>query len=178
MTELRVSLLLLLFAISTHSASAAAYQPFITLDGGIARLSGFETERAWRISGGYRITRRFALEADFTALGIFHANSGPEAEMRLDGNALNAVGFLPLGPSSSVMGRVGAFFWDRDGVLAGEEIPEDRGIIPTVGLGAMIRLSPRWSMHLRADHYAGLEDLRKERLSVTTYAAGLGYWLE
>ena len=88
-----------------------------TLLGNGLSTTGFsrdESDRSYRLFGGYQFNRYFGLEGGYFNLGKFSfaANTAPAGtltgQIKLQGFNLDVVGALPLGERWSLIGRVGA----------------------------------------------------------------------
>jgi OOP family OmpA-OmpF porin len=124
--------------------------------------SADETDTAWKLFGGYRFNRYFALELGYTDLGRFTfdtTTTGPAANFdgRLKGNvwSLDAVGIAPLGDRFSLFGKVGVIRWDlsaRVAAFAGGAAVTDKvsddGFSWKLGLGAQYQFTPAFGARL------------------------------
>jgi len=81
-------------------------------------LSKDDSDTGFKIYGGYRFNRHFALEAGYTDLGTFGATrtvlASPggtlRAETKVSGVHFDAVGILPLAERFSLFGKVGGYY--------------------------------------------------------------------
>ncbi len=91
------------------------------LKGGFATVGSCDdTDVGFKLFGGLRFHRNFAVELGYADLGDYQANGtvagGAPATLELDGGVLTGqlVGLLPLGQRWNLLGKVGAFYNDAD----------------------------------------------------------------
>ena len=82
-----------------------------------SRVSTDDTDTAFKLFGGYRFNRHFALEGGYADLGSFKATrtvTAPAAgsisgDFKVSGIFFQAVGIIPLGDKFSIFGSAGLF---------------------------------------------------------------------
>lgn len=104
-------------------------------DIGNVKLSDSAT--AYKIYGGYRMTRNFAIEGGYRNFG--KAKTGPFSA-EIDGWDVSGVGLLPVGPVD-LFAKGGVIFWDTKG---GGGFPDQNDHDLTYGLGAQLNLAGLW----------------------------------
>ena len=104
-----------------------------------------DTESVWRLLGGYRANRNFAVELGYVDVG----------EMNIAGRAVNSsawelvgLGIAPLGETLSLYGKLGAY----RGTAKGGGLTERRTDL-TFGLGGQYDLGPNLGLRLEWQRY-------------------------
>lgn len=115
-----------------------------------------DSDTAWKLFGGYRLTTNLGLEAGYAGYGTISTRStvtAPAAgsfDIDLDVTAWNidAVGIVPIGGGFELFGKLGVSMWETDasvsGVAAGTAFSGtagDDGNDVHFGLGASYRLT-------------------------------------
>ena len=103
---------------------------------------------SFRIIGGWRFNKYFAVEGGYHDFGDFEQqidlNGTPAtASLSADGFTLGVGGYLPLGERFSLLGRFGMFFWDGNAEInnVSQATPEDSNPYFGVGVGYAINES-------------------------------------
>jgi len=159
-------------------ASAADY---CSDSAGLAVSSCDDSDSSFKVFGGYRFTRNFAVEAAYVDLGTLHANgsfSGLPFDINteLTGVTVQAVGIAPLGDKFSLMGRVGAIFWDlsTSGTVAGfPGSTSDNGVDIALGAGAQYKFTPNFGIRADLDYYPDLGNSDTGEDNVTAVTIGI-----
>jgi len=119
------------------------------------RLSKKDTDSAFRIFGGFRVTPNFAVEAGYVDLGKGHVDiTSPAvatADFKVSGFDISAIGFVPFGSNFGGMARVGLFSWKTiPSVSSGGVTVSDRdtGVSVTFGLGLTYDFSKQFGGRL------------------------------
>ena len=121
---------------------------------GGAGVSCDEKDNAWRILGGYRLNKHFALEAGYHELGEASA-SGPGGNVKIESKAFEfvAVGILPIADKFSLYGKAGLYRGDTDAsgntVLFGPVSESETNTDLTFGVGVQFDFTP--NLGLRAE---------------------------
>lgn len=125
-------------------------------------------DHGYKVFGGYRINRNFAVEAGFFDLGSFGytARTIPAGsltgDIRVKGLNLDLVGILPITDKLSVTGRVGATSTRTTGrfsstgaatVPYADASPSQRSTNYKVGAGLMYDFTQAWAMRVEAERY-------------------------
>jgi OOP family OmpA-OmpF porin len=148
---------------------------------GLAVSSCDDSDSSFKVFGGYRFTRNFAVEAAYVDLGTFHANGSfgglPfDINTELTGVTVQAVGIAPLGDKFSLMGRVGAIFWDlsTSGTVAGfPGSTSDNGVDIALGAGAQYKFTPNFGIRADLDYYPDLGNSDTGEDNVTAVTVGI-----
>jgi OOP family OmpA-OmpF porin len=150
-------------------------------------LSADNSDRAWRVFGGYQVNRYFGVEAAFFDLGQFSyassvappANGGVRGNFKLQGGGIDAVGTLPLGDTFALLGRAGLqyaktrdSFTGDGGVVIANPTPSERAGNYKVGVGLQVTFSPAVQMRIEADRYR-MHDGVGGQANVNVYSASL-----
>ena len=108
-----------------------------------------QKDNGFKIFGGYRVNRNFAVEASYFDYGAFKANGqtfGVPFTLSADASAWGAaaLGILPVSERFSMFGKVGLLMTDMSAAAAGvggafAEDSEDTGL--HIGAGAMLNLT-------------------------------------
>ncbi len=122
-----------------------------------------DKDSAWKLFGGYRFNRNFALEASSIdwgeASGTVSAVGRVSAEQSSMGIA--AVGMLDLAPQFSIFGKAGFLLTEQE--LPASSAPEREETEFHYGIGARFAFAPNWAA--RAE-WEKTEKLKAELLSV------------
>ncbi|MEO7744056.1 MAG: outer membrane beta-barrel protein [Usitatibacter sp.] len=156
-----------------------------------ATTSFDDKDSAYRIHGGYRFHRNFAVELGYVNLGRYSSRSlvlptgSLENRFRVEGVDVSAVGLLPLNSQFTVYGRVGLFASRTRASYAGTgsvvlingaSSQRERTQDLTYGVGAMYNFSPRFSLVAEISEYRGVgSELTGGELDIRTISAGLVY---
>jgi OOP family OmpA-OmpF porin len=132
---------------------------------GFATSSKDESDWAWNLMAGYKITRNWAVELGYVDLGRFTASgrfAGVPSSISADvtGWNVSAVGTLPLNDMFSVYGKLGYFRSKADATatVAGSlGRGTSRQSDVTAGIGARYHLTRNVSLLAEANYY-GLGD--------------------
>ncbi len=148
-------------------------------------LSSDEKDRAYRVFGGWQFNRYFALEAAFFDLGQFSysATTVPagslNANFKLQGGGLDAVGTLPLGERWALLGRLGAqyaktrnSFTATGAATVTNPTPSERAGNYKVGVGLQYAFSPGFHLRAEADRYR-MKDGFGDQANVNVYSVSL-----
>lgn len=136
---------------------------------------GFEDDNGFKITGGYKFNKNFALEASYVDLGEFQAEdevvevieylvgeSLREVSVDITGIELSAVGFAPVSDNAAFFARVGIFKWDADVRVEttwyGSGTSTEDGSDPFLGAGFYFDISDRLAFkaeYIRYDAFEG-----------------------
>jgi len=123
-------------AFASAFVGAAAGQSSTEFDPGVGEsFSGSDT--SFKVLGGYRVMKFFAVEADYRNLGS-QTDTVFGEEIAIDTKSLDlfAVGVIPIGSSFEVFGKAGYSMWDAEMSLTTGESGSDDGNDLAYGLGA------------------------------------------
>jgi len=120
---------------------------------GDCRASCDERRQAYKVFGGYRLSRHLALEAGYVDLGKVTATSGNAfTETKPRGIAGHVVGIWPVTDRLSVLGRAGLIYGDAK-VSGSVATRNDKGTELAWGLGAQLVFRRDFIVRLDWDRY-------------------------
>lgn len=105
-----------------------------------------DKDMAWKLFGGYRFSRHFAVEGTYVDWGeVSGTVTGPVRVVPLSqtGIGIAAVASLALGPRFSVFGKFGLFRTEQD--LPASSVPSRADNETQTGFGATFALGPKWA---------------------------------
>lgn len=147
--------------------------------GGIALDSCDDKDTAFKVFGGYRFTRNVAVEAAYVDLGKYRASgSGPafNVETKVTGVTAQAVGIVPFGNEFSLMGRIGAIFWDLSTSGTSGGFPgrlDDNGVDLALGAGVQYKFARNFGVRADLDYYPNLGNNKTGEDNVTAASIGV-----
>ena len=108
--------------------------------------------------------RNIAVEAAYVDLGKYHVTGSDsglafDINTKLTGVTVQGVGMVPFGNEFSVMGRVGAIFWDLKSSASVSGISDstsDTGVDIALGIGAQYKFAPNFGVRADFDYYPNL----------------------
>lgn len=111
----------------------------------VGGISGDSSGTGLKLYGGWRLHRNFGAELSAMRLGRL---SGPLGEAKVDGYALDAVGYLPLTTDWTAFARAGM-------AQVKTKVPgaSDRNSVPKFGLGAQYQLRPAMALRGEWERY-------------------------
>lgn len=111
------------------------------------------SDPAYKVYGGYRLTRHLALEAGYTDLGKTTATAGDAVtETKPRGATLHVVGLWPLGQRFSLLGRVGLIYGDTK-VTGTAPTRNEKGTEAAFGLGVHYDFAPEVAVRLEWERF-------------------------
>lgn len=134
-----------------------------------------ERDSAWKFFGGYQFNKNWAIEVAYINLGTSIARQTvPAGTVHVDfegkGWNLTGVGTLPLGQNFSLLGKLGAFSWDREykctRVSVNCNAPANRsasGTDVSYGAGVSYALTKQASLRLEWERFKNVGDENKTR---------------
>lgn len=131
-----------------------------------AVLACEDTDTGWKLLGGYRFNRHFAVEATYVdwgkASGIVQTGSGPRGvSASQTSTGIAAVGSLALTPRFSVFGKAGFLMTEQETPAASIRERDETEL--HYGLGVRFALAPAWSVR---GEWERTEKLKAQLLSV------------
>jgi len=159
------------------------------LNGGLATssISNDDSDTGYKLFGGYRFNRNFALEAGYFDLGRFgfSAITVPagtlNGNIRLKGVNLDAVGILPVTEKFSVFGRVGVDYAEARDSFSGTGAvnvlnpnPSKRAANIKFGGGLQYDFTEALAMRLEAERYR-IDDAVGNKGDIDLVSVGLVY---
>lgn len=159
----------------------ASVSDYCSDTGGIVVASCDNRDTSFKIFGGYRFTRNVAVEVAYVDLGKYRASGSVfavpfDVNTELTGVTVQAVGIVPFGNEFSLMGRVGAIFWDlKDSGTAGpfSAGSSDRGVDVALGVGAQYKFTPNFGVRADFDYYPNLGNSNTGEDTVTAVSIGV-----
>jgi OmpA-OmpF porin, OOP family len=122
-----------------------------------------DKDSGWKVFGGYRFNRYFALEGSYINWGEVTASVGTvnvAAEQRSFG--LAALGSLQLGPRFSVFGKVGMLNTEQETRSPARTVQRDETELH-YGVGASYSLTSNWAVR---GEWENTEKLKVQMLSI------------
>ena len=108
-----------------------------------------EVDQGFKVFGGYRFHRNFALEGFYADLGDAEFSNGAVTiKSATDGYGLSAVGLLPVTEQIDLFAKVGMFHWSVDATSNVNISAGDDGTDGTYGIGAAYNMK---TVSLRAE---------------------------
>ena len=159
------------------------------LQGGFATTSIIDDDRdtGYKIYGGYRFNKNFALEGGYFDLGKFgfRAATVPPGTLsgtiKLRGLNLDAVGILPIAEKFSAFGRVGVNYAEARDTFTGTGFvnvltpnPSKRDTNYKMGLGLQYDFTESFGMRVEAERYR-INDAVGNKGDVDLISVGLVY---
>jgi OOP family OmpA-OmpF porin len=149
--------------------------------GGLVVASCDTKDTAFKVFGGYRFTRNVGAELGYVDLGKFHATGTGlglpfDIKTEVTGVTLQAVGIVPFGNEFSLMGRVGAIFWDvkSSGTIGGiSQSNSDNGVDLALGVGAQYKFTPNFGVRADFDYYPNLGNNNTGEDNISAVSIGL-----
>lgn len=143
-----------------------------------------DSATGWRLYGGYKVFRFFAVEAAWMDVGevsvdatsdgsgLIYVPGSVTSELSADGYALAGLGVLPIGSKYQLFAKMGYFFWDAEmsianggSTLAGGTDGEDM----LYGAGFVWNYTGPGSLRLE------YETIDMDAMGVDTLSAGLSF---
>lgn len=148
---------------------------------GLVIASCDDKDRTFKVFGGYRFTRNVGVEAAYVDLGKYHATGSVtgvpfDVNTELTGVTVQAVGIVPFGNEFSLMGRIGAIFWDLNnsgtvGNFRGGS--GDSGADVAMGIGAQYKFARNFGIRADLDYYPNLGNSTTGEENVTAVSIGV-----
>ncbi len=130
--------------------------------------TGDETDIGFKLYGGYRFNRNFAVEGGYTDLGKFTAHSvitaggSGTADWEWDGYSIDvaALGIFPVNERFEIFGRAGLGIWNLDFSFTasgpggtGIASDSDSGVSPLLGFGAALNINPQIGVRVEYERH-------------------------
>ena len=160
------------------------------LSGGFATssIADDDQDTGYKIFAGYRFNRYFAIEGGYFDLGNFgfQATTVPtgtfNGDIKLRGVNLDLVGFVPIGDSFSLFGRVGADYAEAKDHFTGTGLvnvtgnpnPSKRAANYKFGVGVQYDFSNALSLRAEAERYR-IDDAVGNKGDIDLLSVGLLY---
>jgi len=147
---------------------------------GLAVASCDDKDTTFKVFGGYRFTRNVAVEVAYVDLGSVRATGsgfGQPFDLKADvtGVTAQAVGIVPFGNEFSLMGRVGAIFWNlkNSGSVGGLSVgTSDNGVDLALGVGAQYKFTRSFGVRADLDYYPNLGNSNTGEDNITAVSIG------
>ncbi|MFZ5465215.1 MAG: outer membrane beta-barrel protein [Pseudomonadota bacterium] len=150
-------------------------------DPGYKVLLGYRLGRYFAVEGGYAHLGEFRLTRDVTAPTVGSVN----ADVRMKGLVIDAVGLLPMGERFSLFGKAGAFLSETKTFRAtsgAATLPAGTGssaikdeLNPKVGLGLQYDLGRAVTLRGEWERYWKVGDAQTGEQDVDLYSVGLKF---
>ena len=150
-------------------------------------ISNDDSDTAYKLFGGYKFNRNFALEGGYFDLGRFgfSATTVPagtlHGNIKLKGLNLDAVGILPVNEKFSAFGRVGLNHAEAKDSFSGtgavnvlNSNPSKRDTNIKFGAGLQYDFNPAFGMRAEAERYR-IDDAVGSKSDVDVLSVGLVY---
>ena len=124
-----------------------------------------DSDTAWKLFGGYKLSERFSAEGAYVNLGDLHKN-GENSD--ISALTVNAVGTMPVTEQFDVFGKVGLMRWSSDNTDSNES-----GFGATYGVGAKMHLSETTSLRAEWEKFPGIETSASEDSDVNMLSIGV-----
>ena len=144
-------------------------------------------DTGYKLFGGYKLNKNFALEAGYFNLGKFSFTAATipagtlKGSTKLDGLNLDVVGILPVTEKFSAFGRVGMNYAEAKDTFAGTGLvsvlnpsPSKRDLNPKVGLGVQYDFTESLGMRVEAERYR-INDAVGNKGDIDVVSLGLVY---
>ncbi len=106
-----------------------------------------DTDMGWRLFGGYRINRFFAIEGAWTDFGEPNNDSlGYNVSMDTDAFSVTGLGIIPVHDKFELFGMIGLSAWKARLKFEGHEIDSEDNIDPTYGIGAAFNVNQAFTI--------------------------------
>lgn len=124
-----------------------------------------DSDTAWKIFGGYRLSERFSAEGAYVSLGDLH-KSGENSD--ISAYTANAVGTMPISEQFDVFGKVGVMRWSSNNTDQDES-----GFGVTYGVGAKMHLNETTNLRAEWEKFPGIETSSSEDTDVNMLSVGV-----
>ncbi len=128
-----------------------------------------DSDTAWKLFGGYKISENLSAEASYVNLGDVHKTGTSGAE-NSDVTALTAtaVGSMPINEQFDVFGKVGAMRWSSDNTSGSQD-----GFGLTYGIGAKMDLNETTKLRAEWEKFPSIETSNSEKTDVNMLSVGV-----
>jgi len=124
-----------------------------------------DSDTAWKIFGGYKLTDKLSAEGAFVNLGDMHKN-GENSD--ISAFTINGVGTLPMTEQFDVFAKVGAMRWSSDNTSGDES-----GFGVTYGLGAKMHINETTKLRAEWEKLPSIETSNSEKTDVNMLSVGV-----
>lgn len=163
------------------SAGQVMLQDYCENEPGLAVASCDDEDTGYRIFGGYKFNRNFALEGAYVNLGSYPASGSflgtPfSVDVEITGLTAQAVGMIPMGDHFTLIGRAGTIFWNVDSsaqVLGFTGSASDDGVDLALGIGGQFNFTRNFGLRADFDLYPSLGSDDTGEEDVTMVSVGL-----
>jgi len=125
-----------------------------------------DSDTAWKLFGGYKVTNNLSAEAAYVNLGDLHKKN---SNSDVSAVTLNAVGSMPVSDKFEVFGKVGAMRWSSDNSNDGSE----SGFGVTYGVGAKMQMSETTKLRAEWEKFPGVETSKDDKTDVNMLSVGV-----
>lgn len=124
-----------------------------------------DSDTAWKLFGGYRLSERLSAEGAYVSLGDLH-KGGENSD--ISAFTANAVGTMPVTEKFDIFGKLGVMRWSSDNTDEDES-----GFGVTYGLGAKMRLNETTSLRAEWEKFPGIETSSSDDTDVNMLSVGV-----
>ncbi len=124
-----------------------------------------DSDTAWKLFGGYKVSERLSAEAAYVSLGDLHKD-GTNSDV--SAMTLNAVASMPVTDKFDIFGKVGAMRWNSDNTKGDES-----GFGVTYGLGAKMHLSETTKLRAEWEKFPNIETSKNDETDVNMLSVGV-----
>jgi OOP family OmpA-OmpF porin len=139
---------------------------------GISASSCDTKDTAYKIFGGYKLNKHFAVEAFYNDSGEYSASGADfDADAEADSFGVAFVGILPLSEQFDLFAKVGVHRWDFEAVGTVDSTVvtvDDSGTDVMYGVGASYSLTDSVAIRAEWENYSADDD-------ITVLSAGVTY---
>jgi len=153
----------------------------------VTSIADDDRDSGYKVFGGYRINRNFAIEAGYFNLGKFGyvATTLPAGTLtgtiKLQGVNLDLLGIVPIGEKFSIFGRIGGIYAEAKDHFTGTGAvnvlvpnPQKRAGSYKFGAGLQYDFTRSLSMRAEAERYR-IDDAVGNRGDIDLFSVGLVY---
>lgn len=163
------------------SAGQVMVQDYCDSEPGLTITSCDDKDTGYRIFGGYKFNKNFAVEGGYVNLGNYPASgiflSTPfSIDVEISGLTAQAVGMVPMGDFFTFIGRAGVIFWSLDSsaqVFGFTGSASDDGVDLALGVGGQFNFTRNVGLRADLDLYPSLGSDDTGEADVTMVSVGL-----
>ena len=124
-----------------------------------------DSDTAWKVFGGYRLSERFSAEAAYVSLGDLHKD-GENSD--ISAYTANAVGTMPISEQFDVFGKLGVMRWSSNNTDQ-----DENGFGVTYGVGAKMHLNETTNLRAEWEKFPGIDTSSSDDTDVNMLSVGV-----
>jgi len=124
-----------------------------------------DSDSAWKLFGGYRLSERLSIEGAYVSLGDFY-KKGENSD--ISALTANAVGTIPVTEKFDIFGKLGVMRWSSDNTD-----DDESGFGVTYGIGTKMRINETTSLRAEWEKFPGIETSSSEDTDVNMLSVGI-----